>query len=620
MLTIKNGITPFSSPTLIDPPLGGGCIDNPWTINPGAVDPDGDILKYRLIKCEIKTNTDVTGYKFPQELDPTGLSTFTVDSLRGTISWKSPSSLQGDYNIAIRIEKWRNGVLIGWVIRDWQVIISAACIDMPPVIDPIPDMCVVAGKTLTYVVTGSQAKNDTLIFDQYYGTPFDVPNPATFTVSPTDPGSVKGTFNWITNISHFRKNPYQVYYKVKDKQTGLTFPATHLITILATPVQNVNATIFQRGFNVKWEPSVYPQAIGYNIYRRTGVSTVPFDSCTTGVPLNSGYTLAGTVNDPTKVIFQDLNNGKGLASGYNYCYVVTALFADGAESAPSTPYCAPLMIPFIRVIQDTLTQCVGNTVVVDSTIIVFESADANTKYNWTSTPALKIADSNKMVPSITMITPGIHPVKIVSVSGVYTDSATIYFNVRAIPAPLIKLVDLGGMPDTVMFYNRSFYDVSSDWLFWDGTRSKSMDSVQFVFDHNGYYRTYLTVYNNLGCPDTTSILYRVTMKGLAIPNAFEPENTKNVDLTTFKPKALGLKTFYMGIWDLWGNLIWSTDKVNQYQEPLEGWNGNDIKGRKMPSQNYIWRMNATYVDGTVWKGVKDHFGNFHKEGTFTLLR
>jgi len=146
-----------------------------------------------------------------------------------------------------------------------------------------------------------------------------------------------------------------------------------------------------------------------------------------------------------------------------------------------------------------------------------------------------------------------------------------------------------------------------------------MDSVQFVFDHNGYFRTYLTVYNSLGCPDTTSILYRVTMKGLAIPNAFEPENP-NAELNTFKPKALGLKTFFLGIWDLWGNLIWSTDKVNQYQEPSDGWNGNDSKGRKMPSQNYIWRMNATYVDGTVWKGVKDHFGNFHKEGTFTLLR
>jgi hypothetical protein len=90
-------------------------------------------------------------------------------------------------------------------------------------------------------------------------------------------------------------------------------------------------------------------------------------------------------------------------------------------------------------------------------------------------------------------------------------------------------------------------------------------------------------------------------------------------LNTFKPKAIGLRTLFMGIWDLWGNLIWSTE-VDQYQEPFEGWNGNDSKGKKMPSQNYIWRINATFIDGTIWKGVKDHFGKYHKEGTLTLLR
>jgi hypothetical protein len=499
----------------------------------------------------------------------------------------------------------------------------APCLNNPPQIDPIPNICVQAGTPIAYKVTSHDPDNDSLTFETT-GNPYLVtPNPATYTPAVVPKGQTSGTFTWNTIPANFTKNAYQVYYRVTDFHPGansLTDVASNFITLIAPSVKNVFAAVNSvRGFNVRWDQSVMPQAIGYNIYRKQGPSTFPFDSCTLGIPANSGFVLAGTVNGQSTVNYIDSNYGKGLASGYTYCYIVTAVFPGGAESAPSTPYCAPLLIPYIRVIQDTLTQCVGNTVVVDSTIIVFESADANTKYKWTTTPALKIADSNKMVPSITMITPGIHAVKIVSNSGVYTDSATIYFNVRPIPAPLIKLVDLGGMPDTVMFYNRSLYDVRSEWLFWDGTRSSSMDSVQFIFDHNGYYRTYLTVYNSLGCPDTTSILYRVTMKGLAIPNAFEPENP-STELNTFKPKALGLKTFFLGIWDLWGNLIWSTDKVDQYQEPQEGWNGNDSKGRKMPSQNYIWRMNATYIDGSVWKGVKDHFGNFHKEGTFTLLR
>lgn len=108
------------------------------------------------------------------------------------------------------------------------------------------------------------------------------------------------------------------------------------------------------------------------------------------------------------------------------------------------------------------------------------------------------------------------------------------------------------------------------------------------------------------------------MKGVEMPNAFEPESS-NSDLNTFRPKAIGLQTYFFGVWDLWGNLVWSSDKLIG-DIPDGGWDGTDSKGRKMPSQNYIWRMKATFIDGTVWKGIKDRNGKFHSEGTFTLLR
>ena len=205
-----------------------------------------------------------------------------------------------------------------------------------------------------------------------------------------------------------------------------------------------------------------------------------------------------------------------------------------------------------------------------------------------------------------------------STSGLYVDSAYIFIQVNPIPTPKIRLTELGGWPDSVMFYNRSINVVRAEWLMPDGTRSTKMDSILFCFDINGYYRTYLTVYNSLGCPDTTSIVYRVVMKGVAMPNAFEPENP-NSALNTFRPLAIGLQTYFLGIWDFWGNLIWSSDKLLS-TNPAEGWNGTDSKGKKMPSQNYIWRMKATFLDGSEWKGIKDHFGKFHKEGTFLLIR
>jgi hypothetical protein len=90
-------------------------------------------------------------------------------------------------------------------------------------------------------------------------------------------------------------------------------------------------------------------------------------------------------------------------------------------------------------------------------------------------------------------------------------------------------------------------------------------------------------------------------------------------LNSFRPMAIGLQTYFMGIWDLWGNLIWSSEKLID-THPAEGRNGSDRKGNKLPSQHYIWRMKATFNDGTVWEGVKDHYGKYHKEGTLFLLR
>ena len=615
---LTTGLPLMNSPTMTFPTIDNGCLGYVYKYYSGAHDPDNDALNYQMIRCLTNNGDNKSGYWYPNEKFPT--TTYTMDSRSGLIIWDKPP-VSGEINIALRIEKYRQGVLVGYVVRDIQVTI-APCLNSPPTIDPIPDICIPAGSPITYKVTSSDPNDDNLTFE-YSGTPFQVtPNQATYTADVMPQGKTSGTFTWNTLPSNFARTSYSAYYRVTDKHFGtpsLSDIFVNIITLTVPPVKNVFATQFQRGFNVRWDKSVMPDAIGYNIYRKTGPNNTPLDSCTLGVPVSSGFTLIGTLDGQNTLSCYDNNKGNGLTSGYSYCYVVTTRFAGGAESPPSKPYCTTLMVPFIRVIQDTIRQCVGSTAVIDSSLIVFDNVDAKTTYNWTSNPSRQMTNANKKVPSVLMDTIGITSIHIVAVSGVYTDSATIYINTPPLPVPVIVRVDLGGMPDTVLFFNRSVDIVSAQWVLADGTTSTSMDSVLCIFDKNGFYRVKLKVYNSLGCSDTISLLYRAFMKGLAMPNAFEPNNPSPL-LNTFKPKALGLKTYFLGIWDLWGNLIWSTDKLNKFYEPVDGWDGTDGKGRKLPSQTYIWRMNATFTDGTIWKGVKDHFGNFHKEGTFTLLR
>lgn len=114
-------IDPFlgvnNSPVFLNPPLDIAYIDSIFIYNSGAYDIDGDSISYRLIPCG---GSGMTGYTFPSTSN-----IFTLDSLSGDLLWDSPI-LAGDYNIAILIEEWRFGVIIGSVVRDMQIHVEDA--------------------------------------------------------------------------------------------------------------------------------------------------------------------------------------------------------------------------------------------------------------------------------------------------------------------------------------------------------------------------------------------------------------------------------------------------------------------------------------------------------------
>ena len=211
------------------------------------------------------------------------------------------------------------------------------------------------------------------------------------------------------------------------------------------------------------------QATGYNIWRKIDTTNiVAADSCTVGAS-TLGYSLVGTVNDATTLSLIDINDGKGLISGSFYCYIVTAIFADGAESRPSNPVCTPLLIPFIKVIQDTVAACLWARLTIDSTIITFNNASPTTKYTWTSSPEIELTNADKQIPYAKLNKVGSYFLTIVATSGLCTDSAMIHINVIPSPTAKVTLNDAGGYPDTVYYYNKSINYTSTEWKLPDGT-------------------------------------------------------------------------------------------------------------------------------------------------------
>ncbi|TRZ69579.1 MAG: hypothetical protein D4R97_09655 [Bacteroidetes bacterium] len=337
-------ISPFqgeydNSPILLIPPIDNGCVLQPFYHNPGAYDPDGDSLSYRLVPCRGAQGQVIPGYTLPP-----ATHTIHLDSITGDFFWDSPP-LQGEYNIAILIEEWRNGVKIGSVLRDMQIIIIA-CNNKPPVVEPLKDTCVEAGTTLTFPVRAYDPPDSTALTLTGTGQPFILTDhPASIYPNPASgSGIVTTTFTWPTICGHVKKQPYRVFFRAEDNGTPV-----HLVNISSMQIKvvgpaPVNLTAIPLGTSItlNWDNYACQNASGYYIYRKTDSTGYHHGYCQTGVPPYLGYTLIAKVNDITRTSYNDNNQGIGLTQGIRYCYMVVAWYSDKAESYASNETCAHL--------------------------------------------------------------------------------------------------------------------------------------------------------------------------------------------------------------------------------------------------------------------------------------
>jgi len=338
-------ISPFqgqydNSPILLIPPVDNGCVSEPFYHNPGAYDPDGDSLSYRLVPCLGDQGKVIPGYTLPQTGPP---NIIHLDSVSGTFYWATPPQ-QGEYNIAILVEEWRNGFKIGDVERDMQIII-VACNDHPPVVEPIKDTCVEAGTTLTFPVRAYDP-DSTMVTLSAIGQPLIMTDhPASMIPNPDSAvGHVTAIFNWPTACSEVRKQPYNMFFKAEDNGTPvhLVDITSMQIKVVGPPPLNLTAVSLGTSITLNWDNYTCQNASGYYIYRKTDSTGYHHGYCQTGIPPYLGYTQIGELDDITLRSYTDNNQGIGLTQGIKYCYMVVAFYPDKAQSYASNEACAYL--------------------------------------------------------------------------------------------------------------------------------------------------------------------------------------------------------------------------------------------------------------------------------------
>ena len=355
-----------STPLLLNPPLDSARVGQRFCHNPAAFDPDGDSLAYRLsVPQELVGNAGCRGRNIPAYLDPTrfsrasetgGTPSFAIDARTGELCWDAPGE-EGQFNFAFVVEEWRNGVLIGEVTRDMQIIV----VEQPnkrPLINPLPDLCVTAGTLINQPISATDPDGNRLIISAFGGV-FNVgadglPLPPGQLVPPAyarllnggtpaspRPQPAQATFSWQTSCDQLRLAPYDVTLKVTDVPakgiTALVSFQTLRIRLIGPPVQGLTArptaTASGRAIALNWQAYACAPRSGSNetqliIYRKEGCTPVPIPPCTTGLPAGSGYAEIGRVSAGVTTY----SDTSALRRGVSYSYRIVAQYPDRSGS------------------------------------------------------------------------------------------------------------------------------------------------------------------------------------------------------------------------------------------------------------------------------------------------
>lgn len=353
-----------STPVLLQPPVDVGCVGKRFTHNPNAFDIDRDSLSYHFTIPFQNAGIIVPNYIFPNMISPGPLNRLTINERTGDIVWDAPQRA-GEYNLAIFIIEYRNGVPLDTIVRDMQIRIEE-CDNKPPVIETsVEEVCVVAGQLLEIEVRATAPIEETnqKVRLTALGGPFEVlTNPATFELNDNifrdDP--VVKTFRWQTDCNHISDQYYSVVFKATDNffgdTSGLATLKTIRIKVVGPPPEDVKVLTGTGFAEVNWLLPYDCEVVatnlfrGFTVWRREGSNVFPIDTCETGLE-GRGYT------NLTISPVQEIKDGRyfytdnDVEPGRTYCYRILAEFAKQTtsgniyniiESLPSAEICVQL--------------------------------------------------------------------------------------------------------------------------------------------------------------------------------------------------------------------------------------------------------------------------------------
>jgi gliding motility-associated-like protein len=353
-----------NSPVFSNKPVPYICSGEPYQYSNGATDADGDSLAYEIIKPrEIPAggNTPqdidfVPGFSTTYPLETSPPNSFNFDVLSGQMAF-TPQGAQQPV-LSIRVKEYRNGVLIGSVIRDIQMVVLN-CNNQSPVLNPPINVSggVLNGQTFS-VCAGSTLSFELVATDPDVGQTLTLDD----NVSTNIPGAT---------VVQSGNNPLSAVF---------TFPTT----LADTGGYSISFTLKDDGC-----PLISQQNVGYNIvvapntvYPRQEVLICPSSSGTVQLQSNLPNTSGGTYQWTPATGLSATNIPNPVANfpaGGSITYTVS--YVGGSSPCPLTEEIRLRPNAVLNLNDDSLRICLGDSAQLTANLVQI-GGQVPVTYSW----------------------------------------------------------------------------------------------------------------------------------------------------------------------------------------------------------------------------------------------
>jgi PKD repeat protein len=330
-------------------------------------------------------------------------------------------------------------------------------------------------------------------------------------------------------------------------------------------------------------------------------------------------------------------NATGISAAHIYnkpgTYWVKLVVHTATDCADSTTYTFDVHnTPVVQLTPVAISTCNHDTTLAFNASIKYSSND-NVHLKWFVNDALEGMDNPftyrfQASPTNTTSTPfaiNVLPENEAGCGDTTTAGAVV---IQPLPRPAIAVSPARVLqqPDYTFTFTDSRATNANKiytWNMGDHTRQQLPgQTINYQYGDTGVYHVQLFVQDfGTGCSgyDTVTVRVLYVPGYLYVPNAMCPGCSNNA-LRQFLPMGKGLSQYRLRIFNIWGQKIFETTKLDGNGSPSEPWDGK-YNGQALQQDTYGWQIEARYTNGTEWKGMQ-YPGNdkYVKAGFITIVK